>query len=152
MKHLLACSLVATGLSWQLAQAGGAGPAICLGSAASTARAMVSTQRFTLAWMHSVEKIRWEEDYRVENEQLRLVVARVRGSGAGMEPPEGSVLRNGAYEYKPAQSVFPSLRLTRSTFTSDYEICWAGQCREFSALLGKPAQGEVVELYPCASR
>ena len=152
MQRLLACLVVATGLPWQLVHAGGPAPAICLGSAASTARATVTTRRFTLAWTHSIEKILWEEDYQVENGQLRLVVARVRGSGAGMEPPEGSVLRNGAYEYQPAQSMFPSLRLTRSTFTRDYELCWDGQCRDFGALLGKPAQGEVVELYPCASR
>jgi hypothetical protein len=101
--------------------------------------------------MHSIEKIRWEEDYRIENGQLRLVVARVRGSGAGMEPPVGSVLRHGAYEYTPAQTIFPKLVLTRSPFARDYELCRDRQCQEFAALIGKPGVGEVVEVFPCNS-
>jgi hypothetical protein len=152
MKRLLACFVGAAGMLWQLAQAGGVAPAVCIGTAPATVRAVVPTQRFTLAWMHSIEKIRWEEDYQIENGQLRLVVARVRGSGAGMEPPEGSVLRHGVYEYTPGQTMFPKLVLTRSTFTRDYELCREGQCQEFSALIGKPEQGEVVELFPCSAR
>ena len=41
----------------------------------------------TLAWTHSVEKTRWEEDWREVAAGLELVEARVQGSGAGMEPP-----------------------------------------------------------------
>lgn len=151
MKRLLVGLVMAVGMLWHSVHVGAVASVVCLGTGPATVRALVPTSRFTLAWMHSIEKIRWEEDYRIDNGQLTLVVARVRGSGAGMEPPAGSVLRDGAYEYKPARSVFPLLRLTRSTFTSDYELCWDGQCREFGALIGKPAPGEVVELFPCVS-
>jgi hypothetical protein len=122
---------------------------ICIGTAPATVQATVPTTSFTLAWMHSVEKIRWEEDYRLEAGRLVMTAARVRGSGAGMEPPEGAVLRDGAWEYQPAQTEFPTLRLTRSPYTRDYEMCWDAQCREFTALVGKPGAGETIEVFPC---
>ena len=122
---------------------------VCIGMAPATVQARVLTTSFTLAWMHSVEKIRWEEDYRLEAGRLVMRAARVRGSGAGMEPPEGAVLRDGAWEYQPAQAEFPKLRLTRSPYTRDYEMCWDAQCREFTALVGKPGAGETIEVFPC---
>ena len=36
---------------------------------------------FTLAWTHSIEKIDWQEDWRVTPQGLELVQARVKGSG-----------------------------------------------------------------------
>ncbi|HEX7436193.1 MAG TPA: DUF1850 domain-containing protein, partial [Caldimonas sp.] len=62
----------------------------------------LATQAFTLAWTHSIEKVRWEEDYRVEGTALRLVEARVHGHGAGMEPPPGSRLEGDVWHYTPA--------------------------------------------------
>ena len=50
---------------------------------------------FTLAWNHTIEKIRWEEDYRVTPDGLLLGEARVKGSGAGMEIPDDAGLRDG---------------------------------------------------------
>ena len=53
------------------------------------APAFVATDHFTLAWTHSIEKVRWEEDYAVRFDAvlgqpvLHAVQARVRGSGAG---------------------------------------------------------------------
>ena len=44
---------------------------LCL--TAGTITAWVGVQAFTLAWMHSIEKIRWEEDWRVDNGSLRVV-------------------------------------------------------------------------------
>jgi hypothetical protein len=125
---------------------------LCLGLAFSLIQATVPAQRVTLAWVHSIEKIRWEEDYRVDKDKLTLVRARIRGSGAGMEPPAGAVLRNGAWEYQPAQAVFPKLILARSSYTKDYELCWDGQCKEFTTLLGAAASAETIEVFPCPSR
>ena len=51
----------------------------------------------TLRWSHSIQKTVWEEDYRREGDALRLVAARVRGAGAGMEPPADAVLKDGAW-------------------------------------------------------
>src|SRR4051812_31983919 len=101
---------------------------------------------FTLAWTHSIEKIRWEEDYRLERGRLVLDEARIRGSGAGMEPPPDAVLRNGVWHYKPDIAPLATLRLTRSPFTADYQLCHAGQCRPFGDLLGQAATAEIVEL------
>lgn len=107
---------------------------------------------FTLAWTHSIEKTRWEEDYRVRRgadgvPALRLTAARVRGSGAGMEPPAGAVLRHGWYEYRPAEQPRGALRLTRSGYTADYEWCESGRCRPLGALL--PSDGGVTLLWAC---
>ncbi|WP_448152289.1 DUF1850 domain-containing protein [Castellaniella caeni] len=51
----------------------------------------VPVQAFTLAWTHSIEKIRWEEDYRVARDAQGHPVlipgkARILGSGAGICP------------------------------------------------------------------
>ncbi|MFN6961532.1 MAG: DUF1850 domain-containing protein, partial [Rhodocyclaceae bacterium] len=61
----------------------------------------------TLSWTHSIEKILWEEDWRREGDRLRLVAARVRGTGAGMEPPAGAVLKDGVWHYAPALPPLP---------------------------------------------
>ena len=57
---------------------------LCLTAGAVVTRLAVAS--FTLAWTHSVEKTRWEEDWRVGARGLEIVEARVKGSGAGMEP------------------------------------------------------------------
>lgn len=108
--------------------------------------------RFTLAWTHSIEKTRWEEDYRVRRDArgrplLVLVRARILGSGAGMEPPPDAVLRHGWYEYRPASQPSGPLRLTRSRHTADYDWCAAGACVPLGRLL--PSDGDVTLLWPC---
>lgn len=107
-------------------------------------------QRFTLAWTHSIEKTRWEEDYVVDRHgstpRLRASSARVRGSGAGMEPPPDAVLRDGWYEYQPSLPPSP-LRLTRSAYTPDYDWCDAAGCRPLGAWL--PSDGGVTLLHAC---
>jgi len=112
----------------------------------------VPATRFTLAWTHSIEKTRWEEDYRVRQDRagqpaLRLERARIRGSGAGMEPPAGAVLRQGWYEYTPAAQPEGPLRLTRSAWTADYDWCVGGRCRPLSELL--PTDSGVTLLWAC---
>ena len=61
---------------------------LCL--AAGAASAVLALNGFTLAWTHSIEKIHWEEDWRVEGRALVITEARIRGFGAGMEPPAGA--------------------------------------------------------------
>ena len=72
---------------------------ICL--LAGSAIAPLMAGAITLAWTHSVEKIVWEEDWRSTPAGLELVEARVRGSGAGMEPPPEARLVNGVWSWKP---------------------------------------------------
>ncbi len=111
----------------------------------------IPVQQFTLAWVHTIEKVRWEEDYAVESVAadavLKAVAARVHGSAAGMEPPPDAQLKNGLYAYKPQISRPGVLRLTRSGFAADYEFCSSGFCQPMSDFL--PSDGGITLLTAC---
>ena len=100
---------------------------LCLTAGAISATLLI--QAYTLAWMHSIEKVRWEEDWQIDAAQLRIVAARIKGSGAGMEAPPGSVLRDGAWHYRPALAPLDHLNLAHSPYTQGYELCLAAGCR-----------------------
>jgi hypothetical protein len=110
-------------------------------------RAALPVSEFTLAWTHSVEKVLWEEDYRVERGGFTPLEARVRGSGAGMEPPPGSVLRDGAWHYAPDRGLLPRLALSVSAYASDYRLCAGGRCKMLGVLAG--IRAGTVHLIPC---
>jgi hypothetical protein len=95
---------------------------------------------FTLAWSHSVEKTRWEEDWRVTPAGLELVEARVKGSGAGMEPPEGSVLDDGWWVYTPDLPAQERLVLAASGATGEgWSLCvTGGRCLTLGATKSAP--------------
>lgn len=129
---------------------------ICLSLVAALQGApavFVPVTEFTLAWNHSIEKVRWEEDYAVRLDAvhgqpvLHAVQARVRGSAAGMEPPPDAVLRQGWYQYTPAIKNPPELRLTRSEFTPDYEVCVPGRCQPLSGWMA--SDGGITLLKAC---
>jgi hypothetical protein len=105
--------------------------ALCI--VVGTALVQVPAQRFTLRWQHTVEKILWEEDYLVAGEWLYLSGARVQGSGAGMEPPPDAVRVGKAWHYRPPQRWHREVKLARSGFGSDYELCVDGDCRPLAA-------------------
>jgi hypothetical protein len=122
---------------------------ICLAAGALAATLPLSS--FTLAWTHSIEKIRWEEDYRVVGTRLVLEEARIKGSGAGMEPPAGARLVNGVWHYKPELPPLEKLRLTHSPYTAGYEICAEGACQPLTGVMPGLPEIEVVEVRPCAA-
>ena len=101
--------------------------ALCL--TAGAVSAVLAINSFTLAWMHSIERVRWEEDWRVDAGQLQIVAARIKGSGAGMEPPDDAVLQGGAWHYRPRVAAMDRLTLTHSPYTTGYELCTDGACR-----------------------
>lgn len=109
---------------------------------------------FTLAWQHSIEKVRWEENYSVlapagAPAVLQVGRARIKGSAAGMEPPADARLEKGWYVYQPADKVLSQLVLTRSGFTPDYELCIDDQpCQSMDAYL--PSDGGQTRLWVCA--
>ncbi|WFP65951.1 MULTISPECIES: DUF1850 domain-containing protein [unclassified Mesorhizobium] len=106
---------------------------------------VLATAAFTLSWTHSVERTRWQEDWNVTSSGLLIVEARVKGSGAGMEPPEGSVLRDGWWVYAPRIGAQPRLVLAASGATGEgWTLCTAEDCRE----LGKAAT-DAIMLEPC---
>lgn len=103
---------------------------------------------FTLRWTHSVERIGWQEDWRIEGAGLRLVTARVKGSGAGMEPGEGARLVGGWWVWSPGTWV-ASLHLAASGATGGgWELCPAGA--EACIDLGQQASAPLV-ITPCPS-
>jgi hypothetical protein len=122
---------------------------ICLGSAAAgIVAAFASAASFTLSWEHTAERVRWEEDYRVEGYRLVLTEARVKGSGAGMEPPADAVLRDGWWHYDPGLLPLPELRLTLSS-VGDYTLCWAGRCWPLSSLVAPSEDGDILVMRVC---
>ncbi|EQM79306.1 DUF1850 domain-containing protein [Pseudomonas stutzeri] len=123
---------------------------LCLGLA-GVVWAQVPTADFTLAWTHTIEKIRWEEDYRVTPDGLLLGEARVKGSGAGMEIPDGAELRDGTWHYQRQLPPLQPLRLGRTPEAGDFQLCFDQRCHAMSEWLGPPkADRPALELWSCA--
>lgn len=106
---------------------------LCL--AAGAVAAVLAVDAFTLAWTHSIEKVRWEEDWRIVQGQLVAVAARIRGIGAGMEPPPDAVLEHGVWRYRPALPAQRHLLLAHTPFTAGYQLCLGAECRPLDAYL-----------------
>lgn len=101
---------------------------------------------FTLSWTHSVEKTRWEEDWRVTPAGLEIIEARVKGSGAGMEPTENARLKNGWWVYEPKLGPRSVVSLAASGATgSGWTLCAKKTCLELGV-----EPGEVIRLSACA--
>jgi hypothetical protein len=120
---------------------------LCL--AAGAVSAVLAVEGFTLGWIHSIEKIRWEEDWRIEGRALVITEARIRGTGAGMEPPAGSVLKDGVWRYRPLLPPQTVLRLAHSPYTSGYELCIEGRCRPLADHLPGIDNSAVIEVREC---
>lgn len=122
---------------------------LCLGLA-GTIWAQLPVTDFTLAWRHTIEHIRWEEDYRVTDAGLVLGEARIQGAGAGMEPPDGARLRDGVWRYRSIRAPLQPLRLGRAPEAGDYDLCVEGVCHSLSRWIGPPtADPPWVELWGC---
>ncbi|BCH28004.1 DUF1850 domain-containing protein [Mesorhizobium sp. L-8-3] len=110
---------------------------LCIAAAGKTT--VLAASFFTLSWTHSVEKTRWEEDWKVTPAGLEIVAARIKGSGAGMEPPEGAVFRDGWWTYVPHLPPRPSLVLAASGATaSGWRLCAGETCLDLGAEAGEP--------------
>ena len=106
-------------------------------------------KQFTLRWQHSIEKIAWEEDYAVAGPWLALTGARIRGSGAGMDPPEKAWLEHGVWHYRLADPWRKEIVLARSPYVRDYDLCFAGRCRPLSHWI--PVAAGTTTLHACAA-
>ncbi|MEO7242703.1 MAG: DUF1850 domain-containing protein [Variovorax sp.] len=120
--------------------------ALCL--SAGSLQVRIPVTRFTLRWQHSIEKIEWDEDYEVVGGWLHLSQARIRGSGAGMEPPAGARLIDGVWHYRLADPWRREIVLARSEFVADYELCIRGRCRLM--LHWVPVAAGATMVAPCA--
>lgn len=105
----------------------------------------LATSSFTLSWTHSVEKTEWQESWSVENDALVLKEARVKGSGAGMDPGDGAQLIDGWWVWQPTLPPQPELFLAASGATiSPWTLCVSDKC----VALGEQA-AEAVHLWSC---
>jgi hypothetical protein len=108
---------------------------ICLIAAGATIRLGVAA--LTLAWIHSVEKVRWEEDYRATPAGLVITEDRLHGTGAGMEPPPDSRFDGNWWRYRPSIGPQSQVILRRSGQTvSDWDVCIEGACKPIRTYVG----------------
>src|SRR5262249_3674031 len=107
-----------------LAQHGGAGLSLCLASAGAVK--VLAVTAFTLAWTHSIEKVEWQEDWRITSAGLELTEARVKGSGAGMEPSPEARLVQGRFRWKPALPAMGEVTLRDSGTAGEWRAGVAG--------------------------
>lgn len=119
---------------------------LCLMAGAVVAPLLASEA--TLAWTHSVERIPWEEDWRATASGLELVEARVRGTGAGMEPPPEARFEGGAWRWRPSLPALPEVVMRRSGATADWRVCISGRCRPMGDLV--PEGADPVVLRACS--
>ena len=116
---------------------------LCILAGSAVTALAVST--FTLAWEHSVERVAWAETWRVEPAGLRLVEARVKGSGAGMDPGPGARAEAGWWVWTPDAAPLPELVLAASGATAGgWRLCHRGGCLTLGAAPGPP-----LRLRPC---
>ncbi len=122
---------------------------ICVASA--TAALLLTGDAFMLSWTHSVEKVEWREHWRVDGTHLIIDEARVKGSGAGMEPPDYAVLRSdGWWVYRPGLPPQQQLLLAVSGATPDgWRLCVdGGSCHELEQVLPPGADTDGLRISP----
>ena len=92
----------------------------------------------TLVWTHSIEKVDWQEDWRVTPAGLELVQARVKGTGAGMEPPPEARLVDGWFQWRLKRAPMREVVLGNSGAAGEWRLCVSGKCRTLSDIFGYP--------------
>lgn len=106
---------------------------------------LMASAAFVLSWSHSVEKTGWQENWVVRQDGLKLVEARVRGSGAGMDPGDGARLQDGWWVWPVDGPPIPKLVLAASGATAGgWSLCHDGGCTILGTEPGPP-----VILQPC---
>ena len=120
---------------------------LCL-AAAGVVKAL-SVASFTLAWTHSIEKSAWQEDWRVTPAGLHLVAARIKGTGAGMEPPPDARLVDGWFQWQPTQPSMSEVVLGNSGAAGEWRLCEGAGCRTLSQILGRQLSAEVIRMSAC---
>jgi len=119
---------------------------LCLFAGAATVR--LGVLALTLAWTHSVEKTRWEEDWRLAPEGLVLVESRIQGSGAGMEPPPQARFDGKWWRWPGTAPPLPAIVLRRAGFAGDWTICRDRKCQLIGTLV--PPRADPVTLARCS--
>ena len=126
---------------------GGHGLSLCLASAGAIKTLALAA--FTLVWTHSIEKVDWQEDWRVTPLGLELTQARVKGSGAGMEPPSDARLIDGWFQWVPQRAAMPEVVLGNSGAAGEWRLCVDGNCRTLSEIFGHSIGADVTTMSRC---
>jgi hypothetical protein len=121
---------------------------LCIIAAGKTVA--IAATAFTLSWTHSVQKTEWQEDWRIDaGDRLEIVEARIKGSGAGMEPPDGAVLADRWWTYRPDVPPRIELVLASSGATaSAWRLCVTGGCLELASTDDEPVKLSVCDVAP----
>ncbi len=120
---------------------------LCVASA--VAALSLAGNAFVLSWTHSVERTEWQEHWLVvEGGRLQMDWARVKGSGAGMEPAPDAVLRDGWWVYRPKLPPQTSVTLAVSGATVDgWRLCVdGGACHDIEKLVAGGGPIDAVRL------
>lgn len=99
---------------------------------------ILAASLFQLSWNHSVERIEWVEHWRLVGNLLVLEEARVKGSGAGMEPAPEARLRDGWWVWHPRRSHEQLVLAASGATTGGWTFCADGQCRTLGDQPGTP--------------
>ncbi len=99
---------------------------------------MLAVSTFTLSWTHSVEKTAWTERWDVTPAGLVVTEARIEGSGAGMEPPDGAVFDGSGWTFRPPPLPQERLVLADSGATGPWTLCAGTDCRVLGEGSGEP--------------
>jgi hypothetical protein len=120
---------------------------LCLASAGAVKTLALAA--FTLAWTHSIEKTEWQEDWRITPLGLELIQARVKGSGAGMEPAPDARLVDGWFQWQPKRAPMPEVVLANSGAAGEWRLCSDGHCEILSGIFGHPVGTNVTTMRAC---
>ena len=118
---------------------------LCILGASGVLRLAVAG--FTLSWVHSIEKTRWEEDWSVGQSGLQIREARIESMGAGMETPPDARFDGTWWRWQPKVPELPEVLLRRSDAQPQgWRLCAGGVCRAVGDLA---ETADIVTLKPC---
>jgi hypothetical protein len=66
---------------------------------------------------------------------LLLEEARIKRSGAGMDPPTYAIWRDGWWHYRPSITPLREVLLANSLFVGGYTVCWESKCHLLNTLV-----------------
>ncbi len=77
------------------------------------------------------------------------LAARVKGSGAGMEPPPEARLVDGWFVWRPHRAPMPEVVLGNSGMAGEWRLCADGRCRALSRILGHDVGAHATTMRAC---
>ncbi|MFN5715897.1 MAG: DUF1850 domain-containing protein, partial [Bradyrhizobium sp.] len=90
-----------------------------------------------------------QEDWLATPAGLTLQQARIKGSGAGMEPPPEAKLIGGWLQWSPPPVPRAEIVLGNSGAAGEWHLCHAGRCQTLSEIFGHPIGANVTTMSVC---